>query len=1036
MEDKGNTWMPKIFASAARPSRSHKHPVHHDPHQHHGIGKHRKARVNYRQLELLHLRRKKEHDRKKQKSASEILKVPLSKRKLLCKYRKSCYSTGVIPETWDIYNILPFSPSFLKTQRRSEKMSTIDLANIIEESDAQEEVKESEIQLLCRYRKSCYKEVGAEIERRDANIRVVRVLSAKKPIIALPPNRKKTIAEIAKIALKKIEEQEKLAAQRPIPAKVIVDKKLNQIEEEMKKRLACHYRKSCYETGNPPEISREFVNAFSKIYHFMLRSLKMPSKLDLIDKTFKELEEDQKKLYCKYRKSCYATGEKPVIQKQHIFTYVHLVQKHEQLVPLELRCKYRKSCYETGMLPNLTKQIEEKKEEKVPVAKIETIYDLKLNCKYRKSCYREKAQESANDTRTVAEHEMYEEIVAQIEHNEKERQREKEAVTTPAVSTAPSPKPVIEQATDEEAKPKKKRLSKKKETTEGGKKKKEKQVSKIKTLEEGTTVTTEEAQQLKRKKIKTMHTEMKRNALKATKKEGPVLAEQDGLYLAEEQFEKKFKKAKKATLVDIEGKSKKVKSKARKEEESEEKPQKIRKTGTGIPAKQELEKRAKDDSTAKMLIPSLSRKSKIVKEKNISDMKSVGMTEKEKNETGKKLKVQQMLATKVLPSMQVERLRPVLVNITEREEMHPRKVNIADENLTPAQIKLICKYRKSCYEKGELPIILQAQTIMHLVEKDKEHKPLQLRCKYRKSCYETGILPTNLHEQQSSQVIVKRTYRSKQLRCKYRKSCYETGEVPHIEKSMIGFSMIKNLLKMYEEEKEYVKREMTLEEKKLRCKYRKSCYESGILPPILNQTVETIASTIKDQYASPQLKCKYRISCYANLQLDIALDKQRKKEERKPKEGITESRIPVDGKVKEKETKKEKRDSGKEEEIRGKVRRKKERPGKQDEADLEYMQIQLLETGKRKLTNPQKLKCKYRLSCYDGKPLHVIIKEEKIEKERAVNIKDFRRANGAICSIYYISCRKMAGLPVKERAPIGPNGRRLCRKKKKEETHK
>ncbi|VDN35962.1 unnamed protein product, partial [Gongylonema pulchrum] len=418
-------WMKGIFASAAghqhHTHSAHKpHAVHHDPHQHHAFVKHQKKRVNRKKYELLKLRRKREALERIQKEAPDILKLPMARRKLLCKYRKSCYETGVVPETWNIRNIIP---RFLqpKKEPKPETLATID-------NETKEEISESELKLLCRYRKSCYQEVGAEIERLYENIHIVPMLARRSPI-ALPPKRHKTIEEIARIALAKVEEKEKLAAQRPLPKKVIIDKKLNEIDEQMRKRLACKYRKSCYETGILPEhFPGAFYNPLPRLYKFIQQKILRRRAKERIHREFNDLEENEKKLYCKYRKSCYATGEKPVIEPGQMFQYVHIVKLHEELVPLEIRCKYRKSCYESGNLPELGSKKPEIQKTPSPIQKITTLYGLKLSCKYRKSCYRRKAQEPQN-----ASAELFEELakLGQVEAKAEKQKAQKEQPVPP-----------------------------------------------------------------------------------------------------------------------------------------------------------------------------------------------------------------------------------------------------------------------------------------------------------------------------------------------------------------------------------------------------------------------------------------------------------------------------------------------------------------------------------------------------------------------------------------------------------------------------
>uniref|UniRef100_A0A915MA70 Uncharacterized protein n=1 Tax=Meloidogyne javanica TaxID=6303 RepID=A0A915MA70_MELJA len=88
-----------------------------------------------------------------------------------------------------------------------------------------------------------------------------------------------------------------------------------------------------------------------------------------------------------------------------------------------------------------------------------------------------------------------------------------------------------------------------------------------------------------------------------------------------------------------------------------------------------------------------------------------------------------------------------------------------------------------------------------------------------------------------------------------------------------------------------------------------------------------------------------------------------------------------------------------------------------------------------------KLACKYRKSCYEGIENNRETKIIGVKKETILAIKsppppptiNWTTINPEKCNKWRISCRQVLGLPIKEKAPIGPNGKRLCRKKKEEE---
>ncbi|GMR42490.1 hypothetical protein PMAYCL1PPCAC_12685, partial [Pristionchus mayeri] len=72
-----------------------------------------------------------------------------------------------------------------------------------------------------------------------------------------------------------------------------------------------------------------------------------------------------------------------------------------------------------------------------------------------------------------------------------------------------------------------------------------------------------------------------------------------------------------------------------------------------------------------------------------------------------------------------------------------------------------------------------------------------------------------------------------------------------------------------------------------------------------------------------------------------------------------------------------------------------------------------------------KLECKYRTSCYQS------VAEKKEQRRLTTPLRPSTlRDPSSRCHKYLLSCREQLGLPPKEKVPIGPNGRKLCRKKK------
>uniref|UniRef100_A0A1I7VK21 YqaJ domain-containing protein n=1 Tax=Loa loa TaxID=7209 RepID=A0A1I7VK21_LOALO len=984
--------MPRIFVSATEHKYHNRfyhstqqpravHKAHQDSRGHHMLSRHRKKhRVSTKRYKLLKLYREQETKQKIRKKASDILEVPIGRRKLLCKYRKSCYNTGIIPNTWNIHNILPRFMDSHAQENSSEKKSMTEM-QIKNENEEKEEISEAELKLLCRYRKSCYEEVGAEIEKSTLKVQAGPIFSRESTI--LPATKQKSTKEIARMALAKAEEKEKIATLLSISTKAITEKNMNEIVEEMKKRLVCKYRKSCYDSGVLPEIDTSFDNLFQKIYYFVRGRNHEASTQEIIHKEFTDFNDDEKRVYCKYRKSCYNTGQKPVINHGEIFKYIHIVKKYEEVIPLEIRCKYRKSCYDTGILPDLKKKVaKEESPSAVPVQTVISLYHLKTFCKYRKSCYKQKAEEQQNFNVGLFDE------AETLGNDEAERKEQKEKKI----------KKVIKSFQKESA----------------SKSEKTKEISTSKKMER--TLGTKPTQVTDNKKL------IKTSKVSVPELEGKRMA----TIIENIKFEKTVHKPKK----------KKIKGPA--EEIPIRQAKKVQKTvwstinmkqpitEKGIPERVEFKKeKLKAEKVEKEIR---------IKEEKIIKGKEISIAEEKDFE-------KEPTTTEIPPPSPVKEVQSVFLqaeNITP-----PAKVNIYDENLSPLDIKLLCKYRKSCYESGKLPPAQSAKTVQDF----EDPRQLEIRCKYRKSCYETGKLPQNLHENFKETHLIKKKeenipkkYNPKghiplTLRCKYRKSCYKTGKLPSIKTSIFGFPTIQIL----NECKASIGEEQNREQLKLRCKYRKSCYESGILPLHLNNTAYVVTTSIK-QYENLHLKCKYRKSCFENMKLDIQLDKVRKKVElKKVQEGIVKAPNQTEMVVrnKEKEQKKEIQD----EVMNGKSKRthkKKSKELKYEVKEQQYMQIEPLDSRSRQeatklqlLNSSQKLKCKYRLKCYNSVPLHHVTEGKGIEKQRQLNIKDFRRANGAICNIYYISCRKQAGLPIIGRAPIGPNGRRLCRKKKK-----
>lgn len=155
-------------------------------------------------------------------------------------------------------------------------------------------------------------------------------------------------------------------------------------------------------------------------------------------------------------------------------------------------------------------------------------------------------------------------------------------------------------------------------------------------------------------------------------------------------------------------------------------------------------------------------------------------------------------------------------------------------------LKNACKYRKSCYESGFVPNIESSlwpsaytsskledaddDTVDRKIVKDEYFDSLsvgdqKLLCKYRKSCYDNGIPPKTLTRTFTEAISEEKPEEKRiplKVYCKYRKSCYENENAPEInKKTETKFMANKN-------EKSILP--ATVADLKLFCKYRKSCY--------------------------------------------------------------------------------------------------------------------------------------------------------------------------------------------------------------------
>ncbi|KAI6235446.1 hypothetical protein M3Y95_00052500 [Aphelenchoides besseyi] len=188
------------------------------------------------------------------------------------------------------------------------------------------------------------------------------------------------------------------------------------------------------------------------------------------------------------------------------------------------------------------------------------------------------------------------------------------------------------------------------------------------------------------------------------------------------------------------------------------------------------------------------------------------------------------------------------------------------------------------------------------------------------------------------------------------------------------------------------------EKERLRCKYRVSCLQTGVLPDIeaerkrppisLPKPIST--SEVKSTLPSDdnKLACRYRYSCYSQTSTFSDAPKKASKGVEKPVK-ITD--------------------------------KPKTLPKTEEEESDEQQSTLPVKVNLSEISKEDREKCKYRYKCYSN----VVIAPPKPQKKPTV-----AKVNRTNCKRFYLSCRETLGLPPKERAPIGPNGRRLCRKKR------
>uniref|UniRef100_A0AC35TJ60 Uncharacterized protein n=1 Tax=Rhabditophanes sp. KR3021 TaxID=114890 RepID=A0AC35TJ60_9BILA len=1016
-------------------------------------------------------------------------------KKLECKYRRSCYDTGVL----HIESI--------------DHKESLDLSSDAHEATEEEEAELSVDQLkaICKYRKSCYDNVGISEEEKkllEEDSEGRSILSATK-LVLKAPKKTKTLKELAQKALesamKRKEEAIEIAEESVNYASQL---KFNAKEAEFRKKAECKFRKSCYETGHMPEIE-VIEGGYYEVFEEKFYSLQELFNIDAFKSeqiAFEDLEEEDKMAYCKYRKSCYESGVIPEISKEEVFEFVDIIEPYQKT--LEEKCKFRKSCYESGILPKLHEDeiVVESTFKQILVP--HTVSELKSHCKYRKTCYADKAdvleriEEYAEEPaeEPIAEkhqpkvhtnkkvEEKIEEVEEGVDKTEKEIEEKTEEIEEEIVEIKPvkvkkSKKvrvevPVVDIAEEVIEKPIKIQKSKKKRDV-GVK-------EEIPAAEEDIPKPIKSKKQKKAPKV-IVEEIVEPEALPIIEEEIPVVEEEViEVKVPKVDKKKKSKSAKKDAVAEPI-----VKEDEPEEIQVHEEPHAPTEANELEQANINLACKYRKSCYESGNVPKIETSSyDLDLDYDLSQLyaayelaasyvaftehrKPAALSEEESEDENAKLACKYRKScyeTGQIPEIEEQ---PFYVNYGSQEEATPSD-KVSEDNFELDDSKLACKYRKSCYETGEIPTIISHvfEAVVPVTDKvdhqkDQEEDASKLACKYRKSCYETGEIPQISEDYfdsplssvtpEGETIITDVSTDDGKLACKYRTSCYETGKVPVIVED---YEQVKETLRAQQLQSVDVDDDSEAD-MKLLCKYRKSCYETGKIPENLNDIPEHVEDIQNTPGMTLELMCKYRKSCYGKAGKVIhdmkEVKRHGKKDSRKTikkdesKDQTSTSKKDKSKKKDElKESKKAKKDFAKLEEAPQKETVKADLK-KEVKADLEKEPVEVdlkkeetkkdskkeevkeeIKVSPPHIPNPQqnftieltrdiKSVCKYRESCYhkiqDGTPLLEINPQ-------------FSRIMMKSCNTFRVSCRQRLGLPLYQKAPRAKNGKKLCPKKK------
>ncbi|KAI6240947.1 hypothetical protein M3Y99_00404100 [Aphelenchoides fujianensis] len=117
-----------------------------------------------------------------------------------------------------------------------------------------------------------------------------------------------------------------------------------------------------------------------------------------------------------------------------------------------------------------------------------------------------------------------------------------------------------------------------------------------------------------------------------------------------------------------------------------------------------------------------------------------------------------------------------------------------------------------------------------------------------------------------------------------------------------------------------------------------------------------------------------------------------------------------------------------------------EKDDDEHEEEVQHVVPPLVHVNVSDVSKEDRERCKYRKSCYAGVESPPTVARTSTQSKASITPSGSQKpviiarrpreqckAEGAK---YWLSCREHLGFPPKERAPIGPSGRRLCRKKR------